>query len=132
MHQAWRAIDVASKCLAHALLAEAHAENRQLPCEILENRKRDSRFFRRAGAGRYDYRVGMKRAHSRDIDHVVTLHRDVGAELAEVLHEVVGERIVVIDHQNFRHLGDPAAAAVSNSRAALSARIIARALLTDS
>src|SRR5216683_6792134 len=78
----------------------------------------------------------MKRADAGDVDRVVALDGDVGAELAEVLHDVVGERIIVIDHQdsNFfivRH-ATYLLAAISKSRAAWSARTIARALFTDS
>src|SRR5665811_1652856 len=31
---------------------------------------------------------------------VVALHGDLGAELAQVLHQVVGERVVVVDHED--------------------------------
>jgi hypothetical protein len=34
-----------------------------------------------------------------DADLVVAEHPHVGAELAEILHEVVGEAVVVVDHQ---------------------------------
>ncbi len=37
MHQARCAIDTATECLAHALLAETYAEDRQLAGELLEN-----------------------------------------------------------------------------------------------
>src|SRR5579872_4463582 len=100
MHQARRAADVTSERLAHALLAEAYAQNRQFPREFAENRERDAGFLRRARPGRYNDRVRMKSAHARDIDRVVALDGHIGAELAEILHEVVSERIVVVDHQD--------------------------------
>ena len=64
----------------------------------------------------------MKRADAGDVDGVVALDRDVGAEFAEVLHEVVGKRVVVIDHQEskffiVRH-ATYLLAAISKSRAA--------------
>src|ERR1019366_8040383 len=79
---------------------------------------------------------GMKRANAGDVDDVVALDRDVGAKFAEVLHEVVGERVVVVDHQESkliiaRHT-TYLFAAFSKSRAAAGARTIARALFTDS
>ena len=86
------------------------------------------------GPGEMTTAAGMKRANTGDIDGVVALDDDVGAEFAEVLHDVVGERVVVIDHQDFfiaRH-ATYLLAAISKSRAAWSARTIARALLTDS
>src|SRR4030095_16694853 len=36
-------------------------------------------------------------------DLVVAPHADVRAQLREVLHEVVGEGVVVVDHQDARH-----------------------------
>ena len=58
MHQARRATDVAAERLAHALLAEAYAENRQLARELLEDGERDSRFLGRARSRRDDDRIG--------------------------------------------------------------------------
>ena len=39
-----------------------------------------------------------------DRRRVVAHDRDVGAQLAEVLHEVVGERIVVVEDENHSNL----------------------------
>src|SRR5262249_20150217 len=91
--------DLAAEGLADALQAEAYAENRELTGHLAQERQRDTGLLWRAGAGRDDDRVGMKRADARDVDGVVAPDGQIGAEFAEILHEVVGEGVVVIDHE---------------------------------
>src|SRR4030095_9119269 len=43
------------------------------------------------------------RRHLVERDGVVAPHGDLGAELREVLYEVVSEGVVVVDHQDARH-----------------------------
>src|ERR1035437_3518118 len=136
VHQATRAHDLPAKRLADALQAEAHAENRNFTRHLAQQLQRDSGLGGSARSGRDDDCGGMKRANAGDIDGVVALDRDVRAKFAEVLHEVVGKRVVVVDHQESkliiaRHT-TYLFAAFSKSRAAASARTIARALFTDS
>ena len=52
------------------------------------------------GPGRDQERVGLERAHLVERDVVVAVHDRLGAELTEVLHEVVDERVVVVDHEH--------------------------------
>jgi hypothetical protein len=73
-------------------VAEADAEHRQTRgAEVGDGFHADSRLVRRAGAGGDDE---VRRPGGLDLGDghvVVALDRDVGAELAEELHEVVGE-----------------------------------------
>ena len=52
------------------------------------------------GPGETTRCVGRGRLDLGDGHVVVALDGDVGAELAEELHEVVGERVVVVDHED--------------------------------
>src|SRR5437867_6405696 len=127
VHDARRAHDRAAEGGADRLMAEADAEDRQAAGGALDQRHRDAGLARRAGTRRDDDRVGTERLDLVESDGVVAPHVDLGAELAEVLDEVVGERIVVIHHQEpLRSAGRHSASA---SRTAWS---IARALLTHS
>ena len=67
----------------------------------------------RPGPGEITIRSGLQRRDLVDRDGVVAHDLHVGAELAEVLHEVVGERIVVVDDADHgsRHVRGPAARA---------------------
>src|SRR5271163_101991 len=100
VHQPIRAHDLTAECLADALQAETDAENRNLTRHLAQKGQRDARFGWSARSGRNDYSVGMYRTDAGDVDGVVALDRYVGAEFAEVLHDVVSKRIVVVDHQN--------------------------------
>jgi hypothetical protein len=51
-----------------------------------------------AGAGADQHAV--ERAQLLEVDLVVAAHGDLGAELGEVLHEVVDEAVVVVDHEH--------------------------------
>ena len=56
--------------------------------------------FGRARARRDDDAVGRAREQLVDARAVVAHDLELGAELAEVLHEVVGEGVVVVDHED--------------------------------
>ena len=100
VHHLLRAHHLAAERLADGLVAEAHAEDRNAPGQALDGLQRDPRLVRRARAGRQD-QVGGR--HGFDAFHrqfVIAHHAHFGTELAEVLHQVEGKRIVVVDHQN--------------------------------
>src|ERR1700687_5133235 len=127
MHQARSAHNLAAEHLSDALMAEAAAENRPSAPHLAQYLQRDPRLGRSARSRR-DYDCARSEcAHSGDVDCVVTLHSDIGAELAEILHEVVGKRIVVINHYESHYESNRFSvlchrrylfAAVSKSRAA--------------
>ena len=52
-----------------------------------------------ARPGRDEDRVGVERLDAGQVDLVVAAHDGIGAELAQVLDEVVGERVVVVDRR---------------------------------
>ena len=51
------------------------------------------------GPGEITICSGSHAAISVERDRVVAMHVDVGAELAQILDEVPGEAVVVVDHQ---------------------------------
>src|SRR5262249_31992482 len=64
----------------------------------------DSRLVRRARPGRDDHMRRPERLELRNADLVVAEHLHLGAELVEVLHQVPGEGIVVVDDGDHAHL----------------------------
>src|SRR5450756_1058447 len=87
--------------LADGLVPEADAEHRQaLGAEARDGVHADPRLVRCAGAGRDDEMRRLRRGDLVQRHAVVALHGDLGAELAQVLHQVVGERVVVVDHED--------------------------------
>src|SRR5690606_13623269 len=90
---------LAAEGLADALVAEADAQDRQPAGKVLEYRHRYPSLVGRAGAGGDDYAFGLQRFDLGHAQLIVAHHLDLGTQLAEVLHQIPGEGIVVVDHQ---------------------------------
>src|SRR5271165_1353491 len=95
--QLWCANDLAAESCADCLMAQADAEYGEFSREALDQVDADSRVLGRARTGgNYDafwFAAG-------DLFHgnfVVAMHFDIAAQFAEVLSEVVGEGIVVVE-----------------------------------
>ena len=74
------------------------------------------------GPGEISTASGASASHLVERDRVVAVHDRLGAELTEVLHEVVDERVVVVDHEHAGHgailpHADAAARRLSSARA---------------
>src|SRR5690606_22353092 len=91
--------DTAAVGLADALVPEAHAEDRNPAAEALDDRHRDPRLVGRARPGRDHDLRGREALDLVEADLIVAVNAHVLAELAEILHEVVGERVVIVDHE---------------------------------
>ena len=89
--------------LADALQSEAHAEHRPFAGEVGDDLVRQAGVVRAAGPGADEDAVGVERIDLVEGERVATMHERLGAELPEVLHEVVDERVVVVDHQHADH-----------------------------
>src|SRR5258708_754135 len=94
--------DLAPESLADRLMTEAHAQYRDPAGKLAYRRERDPRFGGSAGPGGNDDPFRSHRSDVRRRDLVVAKHFDVGAELAQILHQIPGEGIVVVDHQNHK------------------------------
>src|SRR5580704_14888729 len=104
MEQFRGADDSPAKGRANGLMSEAHAQNREFPGEAFDQFHGNARFLRRARPGRDHNFFRLAPRDFFDGDFVVAVDFDVATELAEILREVVGKRIVVVekqDHFNF-------------------------------
>jgi hypothetical protein len=118
--------DVAAEGVTDALMAKADTEDRIAAGELHDRLDRDAGFPRGAGARRNHDLVRRQALDVFDRDLVVTHDRHVRSQFAEILHQVVGERIVIVDHYQFdcAHAPSPS----SPASAMLTARKIARPL----
>src|ERR1700722_8321948 len=124
VHQFLSANDATTEGGANGLMAEADAENGNFSGETPDERDADAGFLGRAGAGRYKDTFGAQGGDFVERDLVVAAHFELLAHLAEILGEVVGEGIVVVEEQD--HDFFPGWWAISR------AETMARALLTVS
>src|SRR5690606_3983954 len=125
VHHLARTHHFAAEYLAHALVAKADAENRQLAGEVLDCRHRDAGFVRRARAGRNHQPVRRDLFDLFKSDLVIAVHQHLGAQFLQVLDDVVGKAVVIVDHQYANHCPAPKRKPES---AMLTARNTARAL----
>src|SRR5688572_6916061 len=105
VHQTWRSDNLAAEDLPDCLMAQANPENRNRLVEALNHLLGDSCIVWRARSGRND---NMRRVQAFDFFErhaIVAEHAQLMSHLTEILHEVVGKRIVVVDDED--HSSNP-------------------------
>ena len=83
-------------------MPEANAKNRNLPRKALDQRNAHARFLRRARPRRHDDALRFLARNFVECNFVVAMNFERLPQLAEVLRQVVGKRIVVVEQQNHR------------------------------
>src|SRR5215472_1076365 len=108
-----------AECAAQRLVPKADAEDWQPPAQPSYRRHRDPRVLRPARTGRHDERVVATQLV--DTDGVVAEDLRLSTELRQVLHQVVGEGVVVVDDRDPRvHVSDSACSTAANMAPAFS------------
>ena len=102
MHEAAGADDIATEDVADGLMAEADAEEGGGFTEALDHGAADASFLGGAGAGGDADVVWIELSYLIQSDLVVAADFHDGSHLAEVLDEVVGEGVVVVDDEEHR------------------------------
>src|SRR6185369_3029197 len=108
MDRAWGADDPSAKCLPDRLVPKADAEDRNLTGKAPDRRDRNTGLTRGTRPRRDHDPVEFALINLIEGDRVVAKDLRFGSEFAEVLHEVVGEGIEVVDDQ--QHTQSPASA----------------------
>src|ERR1039457_1436851 len=102
MHQGDAAHDIASEGCPDGLMAKTDAQDGDLSGEMCNAGDGNAGLFGRAGAGRDDEASGLKRFYFRQGDSVVAVNLHIFTKLAEVLNDVIGKGVVVVDHQQHK------------------------------
>ena len=100
VHEVLGADDLAAEGLADGLVAEADAEDGDFAGHVPDERHEDAGFAGRAGAGREQNAFGLECLDLFDGQLVVAADFDLCTQLAEVLDEVVGEGVVVVEDED--------------------------------
>ncbi len=100
MHDRRRAHDLATKRRADRLVTQTDPENWYARGKTLDGVARDPGFPRCARARRDDDFFRLERFDFVERNLVVKIDSDVGAKLSQIMIQVVGERIIVVDEEN--------------------------------
>src|SRR3954467_6486068 len=108
--------DATAEGLRHRLMAEAHAQGRHAGLrEAAGDLDRHAGLVGRARPGRDDDAVEAALEQLVDARAVVAHDLELAPQLAQVLDEVVGERVVVVDHEDL-HGQSGCSIAISTAR----------------
>ena len=104
VHDLRRSHHITTEGLPHALHAEAHPKDRCVGREAGQDVHAHARVVGVAGTGRDKHAVWVECPYAVEVDLVVTSHNRTRAELPEVLHEDIDERVVVVDDEDGRRV----------------------------
>ena len=100
VHQVRSAHHAAAKGRSDSLMSQANTEDGHFPGEMTDQSDADAGVLRRARAGR-DH--DALRLHGFDIGNrelIVSANFDLGTEFSEVLNQVVGKGIVIVENKD--------------------------------
>src|ERR1051326_4106519 len=100
VHQRRSTNDRTPKYFANGLMAKADTENRNRFIKMTYNVFGDSGIRRRAGARRNNNTSRFQAVDFVQSDLIIPEYARFLAEFAQVLHQVISERIVIIDNEN--------------------------------
>ena len=104
VHDSLGANDLASEYRCNGLMTQAYAKYGVFTGISLHERHREARGFGPPRPRGYDDHLGREFGHLIEFELIVSPHRHIRAQFGQILNEVVGERIVIIDHQYARHV----------------------------
>src|SRR5512147_478390 len=100
VHQVFRAYNLSAKGLADRLVTQTYSEQRHFPGEVANQFDADAGFSRRAGTGRDHNFLWSHGFDFRDGYLVVATNLNLSAQFPDVLDEVVGKRVVVVENED--------------------------------
>ena len=121
VHEALRLADLPAECLDDRLVPEAHAEGRHRGRQAPDDVDARTGIRRTSGTGGDDQVRRRELLRVVRVEHVVSDHDDLRAELFEEVRQVVREAVVVVDEQDarFRHADASASSIAASSAASL-------------
>ena len=100
VHEMGGADDLAAEGLADGLVAETDAEDGHFSGHVANERDENAGLAGCTGAGREQNALGPQSFHLLDGQLVVAIDLDLCAQFAQVLDQVVGERVVVVEDED--------------------------------
>src|SRR6267154_5163021 len=92
--------DFATECRADGLMTQAYAKDRKFSGQAANQVDANPGVLRSTWTRRNYDGVRLAPRNFLDGDFVVAVHLDIATQLAKILRQVVGKRIVVVEQQN--------------------------------
>ena len=99
MHDLTGANDAPPKSLTNTLMSETNTQDRRFTHKALNHRQRDPCLIWCAGPRRENNLIWSHRFDLIERNRIIPIHLNLCPELTQKLHHVVGEGIIVVDHQ---------------------------------
>src|ERR1700688_2182668 len=100
MKQRRRTLYLPAESRPNGLVPQAHAKNRKLPCQSLNQLHGDPRFLWRTRSRRNHNPLRFFTRDLLNANLIVAVHFHLASQLTQILRQVVGKRVVVIEQQN--------------------------------
>src|ERR1700722_19807891 len=100
VHKMGGAHHASTEGFANRLVSQANSKHRNFSSEVTDQLDADACFVWRAWPWRDDDALRPQLLHLAHRDVIVAPDLDFGAQFADVLDQVVGERIVVVEYEN--------------------------------
>jgi hypothetical protein len=100
VHQFGSTHDFAAERRADGLMSQTHSQHRHIARKMADQFNADSGLLRRARPGREQNPLGVHRLYVGNGELIVPAHQHVGAQFAQILDQVVGEGIVVVEDED--------------------------------
>ncbi len=127
VHHLRRADDAAAVSLADGLMPETHAEQRHAHLAVRSHKiEADARLIRVARARRHDDGLRAVRQRFGYRDLVIAHDAALRPQFAEIMHEIVGKAVVIIDKQDHNGASLKQAAVLRQRPEIASASLFAR------
>ena len=100
VHQVGGWNDFPPKRLANGLVAQTDSQDRNPSGKVVDELQCHTGIVGNAGSGRNDNLLGLAGLYPRNINAVVAVNDDLFPQFSQILHQVVGKGVVVVDDQN--------------------------------
>src|SRR6478736_8238883 len=100
MHELFGPYNISAERRTNRLMSQTNTQNRTLAGKMPDQINTDAGHLRRAWAGRNKNMAGLHGLHVQWRDLIVTPDLNFLAELSQILDQVVGKRIVVVEDEH--------------------------------
>src|SRR5438270_11770934 len=100
VHELTRTDNIPAKRRAYGLMSQAHAQYGPFAGKVLDQLNADARLLRRTWSWRNQNMAGPHLFHLMRRDLITQSHLHLLTQLAQILHQVVGKGIVVVEDED--------------------------------